>query len=105
MSNFIQHCINGDALLEDVDDFVDAWHESDSELGLAEYLGMTKEEYHIWLNEPDILAIIVKARRDNKDSASLMNEEVYSMAARSGDVVQSEKLKTWLIKEGLWQGE
>ena len=105
MSSFIQLCINGDALLEDIDDFVDSWHDGDSELSLAEFLGMSNSEYNIWLREPDILPIIIKAKRDHKDSASLMNEEVYHMAARSGDVVQSEKLKSWLIREGLWKGE
>lgn len=103
MSNFIQQCIDGDALLEDIDDFIDAWHDGESGLGLAEYLGMTSSEYNAWIIQPDILPIIIKARRDKKDSATLINEEVYSMAARSGDVRQSERLKAWLIKEGLWK--
>ena len=105
MSNFIQQCIDGDALLEDIDDFIDAWHDGDSTLKLNEFLGMTLFEYNVWLNQPDILPIIVKAKRDKKDSSELMNEEVYRLAARSEDVVQSEKLKKWLIKEGYWKGE
>ena len=33
----------------DFDDKIDEWHESNSELPLYEYLGLTKEEYVIWL--------------------------------------------------------
>jgi hypothetical protein len=36
---------------EQIDDFIDAWHESnDSERRpLAAYLGMTEDEYSVWL--------------------------------------------------------
>ena len=30
---------------KEIDDKIDEWHESDSEVSLAEYLGMTPEEY------------------------------------------------------------
>ena len=32
MSSFIEMCLSGDALPDDIDDFVDKWHESDSDL-------------------------------------------------------------------------
>lgn len=44
MSNFIQNCLAGKSLLEDIDDYVDQWHESDSEIPLHVYLGMNHEE-------------------------------------------------------------
>jgi hypothetical protein len=37
------------------DDEIDEWHNSDSELTLYEYLGLTKKEYEIWLKEPHIV--------------------------------------------------
>ena len=36
-----------------LDDLIDEWHQSDSELSLAEYLGMTDEEYMDWV-EADV---------------------------------------------------
>jgi len=30
MSNFIRKCLEGNALLDDIDDYVDTWHESDT---------------------------------------------------------------------------
>jgi hypothetical protein len=35
--------------VENIDDLIDEWYESDSELSLYEYLGLTFEEYGIWI--------------------------------------------------------
>ena len=42
MSNFIIDCINGDALMYEVDDYIDKWHDGDSDLPLHDFLCMTK---------------------------------------------------------------
>jgi hypothetical protein len=34
---------------EELDDLVDKWHDSQSELSLSEYLGMTQLEYAVWV--------------------------------------------------------
>jgi len=34
------------------DDKIDEWHESDSELKLYEYLGLTFEQYKDWIKNP-----------------------------------------------------
>lgn len=39
--------------IENFDDKIDEWHNSDSELPLNEYLGLTKDEYEMFvLNKP-----------------------------------------------------
>lgn len=40
------------------DDYVDAWHDSDSALPLHEYLGMTQEEYARVLTSRDVCGSI-----------------------------------------------
>lgn len=35
----------------DIDHFVDAWHEGDSTLEIDEFLGMTEEQYFKWVDE------------------------------------------------------
>ena len=47
---FITSCLNGEVLVEDIDDFVEAWHEGreGANQELHEYLGMSWEEYSIW---------------------------------------------------------
>lgn len=38
-----------------VDDLVDTWHTSDkSEDSLAEFLGMTAEQYKLWVEKPSL---------------------------------------------------
>ena len=61
MSSFIAMCLSGDALPEDIDEFVGKWHEGQSEVPIYEYLGMTRAEYFSWLRDPSVLSGIVRA--------------------------------------------
>lgn len=44
-------------LINNIDDLIDEWHESDSESELYEYLGMTFEEYTHWVETGKFLII------------------------------------------------
>lgn len=63
-SNFIDLALSGNAGLEDIDDFVDAWHESDGSVTLPDFLGMTPDEYALWVSNPETIEVILRARRD-----------------------------------------
>jgi len=54
----------------DINDYIEQWHTSDSELPLSEYLGMTEYEYTCWLKDPATLNNILIARiaLDDKDT-------------------------------------
>lgn len=56
---FIEACVAGEASWRDVHDYVDDWHNSNSELELHEYLGLTELEYKHWVENPDTMAAIV----------------------------------------------
>lgn len=45
----------GKVASEDIDDFVDRWHESSSPKDLSEYLGMSPGDYAAWVEDPGIL--------------------------------------------------
>jgi hypothetical protein len=60
---FIQLCLAGDADPDAIDDYIDRWHDSDTMLPLAEYLGMTHAEYVRWAVDPGSLDAILEARR------------------------------------------
>ena len=64
-SSFIEKCINGDASLDEIDDYIDEWHDSDStnDLELHEFLGMSWEEYSLWAIKPSLLEEIVNERK------------------------------------------
>lgn len=46
---FMELYLAGKVSLDDIEDFIDAWHFSDSNKELHEYLGMTMEQYSSWL--------------------------------------------------------
>ena len=104
MSSFVQKCIRGEALLEDIDDFVEAWHSNDSAVPLHKFLGMTKPEYSLWVADPGVLPFIITAHKLKRDVGDLL-EGVgeLSMAARADGPEKARKLLGWLKGEGLWQ--
>jgi hypothetical protein len=52
---FIDLCPDGKVDFDDIDDFIDRWHETPRGAELHDYLGMTQEEYSLWLRVPDAL--------------------------------------------------
>jgi hypothetical protein len=50
---------------DQIDDFVEAWHQSgdDETRSLAEYLGMTDDEYAVWVMSHAALPTILASRR------------------------------------------
>ncbi len=65
--NFIQLCLSGEVLEEDIDEFIDNWHEGKAGQyqSLHEFLGMSWEEYSIWVIKPSSLPLILSAHRKN----------------------------------------
>ena len=53
---------------DQIDDYVGAWHDSGDEetRPLSEYLGMTSEQYGVWVITPRALSAILAARRANR---------------------------------------
>jgi hypothetical protein len=60
MSNFIDMCRTGEAQPEDIDDFIDEWHDNPGSIPLYTFLGMTKEEYSTWVEDATSLFEILK---------------------------------------------
>ena|ERR1035437_8677104 len=102
MSNFIQDCILGEALLSEIDDYIDKWHEGKGTVSLAEFLGMSLDEYSAFVAEEELLPLIVTAHKKKVNFRSYAQSELSAMAARSDDHAKAEKLKKWLKQKGLW---
>lgn len=101
MSNFIQDCIDGNALIYEVDDYIDEWHDSDSDLSLSEFLGMTEKEYALFVEDESYIATIVTVHKTNENIVTVMREHL-AMAARSNDAATASKIQKWLENENLW---
>ena len=99
---FIDKCITGDAFLDEVDDYIDAWHDTDipEDIELHEYLGMTWKEYSLWVTNPSILGVIVDARRKGSSLEDLPSQEVKALAARASSQEEAQRVMNWLKKLG-----
>jgi len=94
----------GHALEEEIDDFIDAWHLEmkgkafPNLIELPDYLGMSQDEYDVWVQEPDTLPHILNARLEGKCIDTVMYEHVDDMllAARAADKSSIIALKAWL---------
>lgn len=103
MSNldFISGCLSGDFLPEEVDDFVDEWHNKKPAIELYRFLGMTRREYELWAEDDGYIPLIIAARRQNRDIDDYVDEvESYSMAARASGGADVKKLMEWLKVNG-----
>ncbi|MET3659163.1 hypothetical protein [Sporosarcina psychrophila] len=91
--NFIDGVLEGDYLLSEVDDFVDAWHDSEDEndISLQEFLGMTEKEYKLWAEKGDSsLKIVLSARKDGVNLDTLLedaSEMTWAARAKSSDAL------------------
>ena len=63
MCSFIEKCLSGDAMIDEIDYYIDQWHNRHSDLPLHTYLGMSWEEYKSWVESPDTLPLIVAAHK------------------------------------------
>ena len=59
---FFDAYLAGRAVADEVDDFVEAWHENPRGQEIYEYLGLSREEYEQWVKDPDVLPRIAESR-------------------------------------------
>jgi hypothetical protein len=98
--------LRGEVLMQDIDDFVDAWHDepegsATSSMSLAEYLGMTDDEYQLWVEHPSSLRFIAAAHKAEQPVEKLLvSYDQLGLAARASDRTEAEQLVQWLVKLG-----
>lgn len=65
MKSFKESYLAGEIEFEAIDDYVEEWGNSDSELTLAKYLGLNKEEETAWVEDSEeaLLALLEKLRK------------------------------------------
>ncbi len=96
--NFVSKCISADAIIDEIYDYIDKWHDEDTNLQVYEYLGMTKDEYYLWLKDEYVLKFIIEAHRLNRDVTEYLNEE--SLVARASNPEEAKKIYEWLKTTG-----
>lgn len=102
MTTFVDACLSGDALLEDVDDWVERWHDASDEDAAAEvtldqYLGFVDIEGALWAEKPESLRFIVAAHRSQTPVTTILtSRDDYALAARSQANDKADEVLNWL---------
>ena len=100
--SFIKACIGGDALLNEIEDYIEKWHNDPNDLGeVYEFLGMTRDEYFLWLEDPQILPFVVDAhKRGITVQQSLEEFNRLPLAARAANDEEARRIVKWLKRTG-----
>ncbi len=69
---FIDRCLRGEVVPEQIDQFVNEWYSRHCPIDLFDYLGMEWEEYLVWVNDPDLLPLILIAHREQCSLAEVL---------------------------------
>ena len=95
---FFDLCLTGEALTEDMDDYIDAWHAAPEGKELHDFLGLKEDEYSLWLRAPDALPCILQARRDGKPLTKAVKEayEAMRLAPPANNSLTVARLQKWL---------
>ncbi|WP_278260890.1 hypothetical protein [Nocardia sp. AG03] len=100
---FIDAVLSGHALADDVDDWVDHWHDAETGVPpeLSAYLGMTGEEYALWVDQPQALRVIVAAHHIGVSAVKLLDTAGdYALAARAEEPSHVDQVWDWLVRTG-----
>lgn len=93
--NFILDFFEEGLMLEDIDDYVEYWHNNEMSQSLKDFLGLNNYEYEVWLQEGnDVLRDVLYCKRHNlnlKDYYSMSKGD--KIAARSYDLKEVEGYK------------
>lgn len=60
---FIDLCLSDEVFMNEIDNFVDAWHDGASKASLRKCLGMSEQEYARWIVDPGELSRIIASRK------------------------------------------
>jgi len=94
---FVERCLSGQVLANEVDDVIDAWHDGDDPRTLREFLGFNELEYTCWMKDASCVYDILACRNENRPFTGEREECRWGMAARGdGEMVD---ISAWLPKE------
>lgn len=98
---YVDRVLAGTAVWTDIDAFVERWHAEEGGPGIEDFLGMSSEEYGLFVEEPRSLRFILAAHeRDESVSDVLAEADEHAIAARGLDAGDARKVQNWLRETG-----
>lgn len=97
--NFILDFFEEGLMIEDIDDYVEYWHNNAMEQSLKDFLGLNDYEYEMWLHEGnDVIRDVLYCKRHSLDL-----RDYYSMS--KGDKIAARSYDLNEVKEYKRDGE
>ncbi|HXN37229.1 MAG TPA: hypothetical protein VN892_04270 [Solirubrobacteraceae bacterium] len=103
---YLEQVLDGEAIWTDIEDFVGAWHDGNG-LGqeLHDYLGMTWNEYALWVERPDALRAIIASHELEEPLEELLERsDDKAVAARGLTQEDAKAVREWLRQTGRLPG-
>ncbi len=100
--SFMSLALDGYVLADEIEDFIESWHASDSDAEIYEFLGMTFEEYSLWASDPDTIELILSARHVGSPLKDAVNDNLRTqerIAARSDEARKLAILSHWIAAQ------
>lgn len=102
--NFLDACLAGDAIVSDVDDWVERWHSQGGapdghSQSLGQFLGLDGDEYALWVERPESLRFVLAARKGRSPNVAGV-KELAAAAARATDDQEAVGVVAWLRETG-----
>ena len=101
-SSFMSLALSGRVLADEIEDFLEVWHKSNSDEEAYEYLGMTFEEYSLWASDADAIDLILAARHNHRPLREAVNDNLRyqeRIAARSDEAGKLAILSRWIAAQ------
>jgi hypothetical protein len=102
-ATFVDECLRGEATLDEIDDYIDLWNESDDPRELHEFLGLDWDEYALWVERPSSLRYVLFSRRFGIPLEQALAEyplDREPVAARARSEAEAREVLAWLKKTG-----
>jgi hypothetical protein len=98
---YVDQVLAGKALWTDIDDYIDLWHQGNEPVDIEEFLGMSQEDYSLFVEEPRSLRFILAAHEGRESVADLLERvDEHAIAARGLDAADARKVRDWLRETG-----
>lgn len=98
---YIDLVLEGRAIWTQIDDFVAQWHRHDDEQPLHDYLGLSFDEYALWVEQPKALRAIIAAHKMGEPVYEILGRiDEEAVAARGLSAEDARAVRHWLEQTG-----
>lgn len=101
MKKYLDLVLDGEEFEFAIDDYVENWHNLPNPVdSLSHFLGMTSDEYNLWVESPEALPQILYCRKMKSEMPVSDMGEMHLLAARSTSKHDPLVLTKWLKASG-----